>query len=97
MVRLTVTDIELERIFRRAYELGESNGAEKVLIELGLLSNDVKKTVAVKKLGSSTYKRAVARGFIKERKLDPTKKNSTIVVSRKELNYIEKIMYNPSF
>lgn len=94
---ITVTDIQLEKIFRKAYELGSRDGTEQALIVQGLLPKDVRKTEAIKRIGSSTYKKAVRNGVLIERKLDSSKKNSPIVVDRKQLNYVEKIMANPNF
>ncbi|PKP11998.1 MAG: hypothetical protein CVU09_00420 [Bacteroidetes bacterium HGW-Bacteroidetes-4] len=94
---LTVTDIQLEKILRKAYLLGEQNGEEKTLIHQGKLPEYVRKTEAETRIGKPTYQRAVDAGYLNERKLDPTKKNSPIVVSRKDLNYVEKIMSNPNF
>ena len=96
-MNLTVTDIELKRLFRDVLNYGEISGAERVLCELGLLSEWMRKTEAIKKLGSEkTYKKAVQQGLLHERKIGKGK-NSPIVVLRKEVNYINQICLSPEF
>lgn len=96
-MNLTVNDIELKRIFRDIQNYSEISGAERVLIELGMLSEWMRKSEAVKKLGSlKTYNKAVQKGLLHERKIGKGK-NSPIVVLRKEVNYINQICLSPEF
>ncbi len=94
---MDVTEVQLERIFRRVYTLGEKNGAEKVLSEQGKIPDYIRKTEATRQIGASTYRRAVERGYLHERKMDTTKANSPIVVSRTEFNYVKSVIDNPQF
>lgn len=96
-MNLTINDIELKRIFRDIQNYSEISGAEKVLMELGLLSEWMRKSEAVEKLGSKrTYQKAVEKGILHERKIGKGK-NSPIVVRREEVNYINFICLSPEF
>lgn len=89
---MTVSDQQLENIFKRIYKLGELNGSEQVLVNIGKLPNYIRKTEAVRRITLPSYNAAVEQGFLTERKLDPNKTNSPIVVDRKEFNYVESIL-----
>ena len=96
-MKLTVTEVELKRIFRDIWQLGIQTGMENTLSKLGLLSEWVRKSEAIKMLGSEeTYRKAVAKGMLHERKVG-NGKNSPIVVSREEINYINTICLPPNF
>ena len=94
---ITVTEVMLENIFRRVYELGEKNGAEKVLAQQGLISPEIKRKEAIKILGEPTYRKAVEKGLLQERKYNADKRNSTILVDRSQVNYIQKILKGGNF
>lgn len=96
-MKVTVAEVELKRIFSEIWKLGVQTGVEETLSTLGVLSEWVRKPEAIKMLGStSTYRKAVSKGMLHERKLG-NGKNSPIVVSRKEINYINTICLSPNF
>lgn len=88
---MNVIEAELEKIFLRIYNLGEVNGAERVLAEQGKLSQFVRRTEAVAVIGSATYRKAKKIGLLKERKQNPDKRNSPVVVPRRQFNYVKGI------
>lgn len=88
---MEITENQLERILRKAVDYGRAMGAEGALIAEGKLPRFIRKSTAMKRLGKVKYHIAVHRGDLIEKKADPTKKNSPIVVDRKQVIYIEKL------
>ncbi len=91
---LTVTDIHLEKIIRKAVNYGEIIGREGELMARGELPRLMRRQDAIKRLGARIYALSVENGNIKEIKINPEKRNSPIVVDRLKVIYVEHILLN---
>ncbi|QZE13309.1 hypothetical protein K4L44_12005 [Halosquirtibacter laminarini] len=92
LVYLSIEKKEFLDCLKKQFYAGHGNGVRQTLIELGLITADIRKAEAKKLLGCSTYDRAVEKGYIVERKLNPEKRNSSIVVSRSQVFFVRDLV-----